>query len=57
MFMQYYKLRASIQRYNERAIYNKNLADKVATWEIRAADYPKMKQVLVALEKIKDIQM
>ena len=26
-------------------------------WEIRTADYPKMKQVLVALEKIKNIQM
>ena len=26
-------------------------------WEIRTADYPKMKQVLVALGKIKDIQM
>ena len=26
-------------------------------WEVRTADYPKMKQVLVTLEKIKDIQM
>ena len=26
-------------------------------WEIRTADYPKMQQVLIALEKIKDIQM
>ena len=25
-------------------------------WEIRTADYPKMKQVLVALKKFKDIQ-
>ena len=57
MLVRYYKLRASIQRYNERAIKNKNLAGKVATWEIRTADYPKMKQVLIALEKIKDIQM
>ena len=57
MLAQYYKLRASIQRYNETAIYIKNLADKVATWEIRTADYPKMKQVLVVLEKIKDIWM
>ena len=26
-------------------------------WEIRIVYYPKIKQVLVALEKIKDIQM
>ena len=26
-------------------------------WEIRTADYPKMKQVPIALEKIKDVQM
>ena len=57
MLVHYYKLRASIQWYNEKAIQNKNLAEKVATWEIRTADYPKMKQVLVTLEKIKDIQM
>ena len=31
--------------------------EKVTTWDIRTADYPKMKQILVAMEKIKDVQM
>ena len=57
MLVWYCKLQASIPRYNEKDTLKKILADKVATWEIRTADYPKMKQVLVALEKIKDTQM
>ena len=57
MLLHYYKLRASIKQYNEKDIYDKNLADKVTMWEIRLAGYPKMKQVLVAFEEIKDIQM
>ena len=57
MLVCYYKLQASIQWYNEKAIQNKNLADNIATWEIRIADYPSIKQVIVALEKIKDIHM
>ena len=64
MLVYYCKLRASIQQYNEKAIWNKYLADKVVTWDIWTADYPKIEQVLVMFllsschaEKIKDIQM
>ena len=55
MLVRFYKLRVSIQRYNEKAVQNRELADKVPAWEIRTADYPKMKQLLIAMESIKDI--
>ena len=42
MLVCYYKLWASIQQYNEKVIYNKNIANKVATWDIKNVDYPKV---------------
>ena len=55
MLVCFYKLCASIQWYNEKAVQDKDLAAKVPTWEIPTADYPKMKAILKVMEKIKDV--
>ena len=57
MLVRFYKLWASIQRYNETAVQDREIAAKVATWEIPTADYPKMKMILMIMEKIKDVQL
>ena len=55
MLVSFYKLRASIQCYNEKAVQDKDLIAKVPTWEIPTADYPKMKSILMMMERIKDV--
>ena len=55
MLVRFYKLRASIQCYNEKAVQDKDLMAKVPTWEIPTADYPKMKSILMMMERIKDV--
>ena len=55
MLVHFYKLCASIQCYNEKAVQDKDLAAKVPMWEIPTADYPKMKQILMMMENIKDV--
>ena len=55
MLVSFYKLRASIQNYNEKAVQDKDLMAKVPTWEIPTADYPKMKSMLMMMERIKDV--
>ena len=55
MLVHFYKLRASIQCYNEKAVQDKDLMAKVPTWEIPTADYPKMKSILMMMERIKDV--
>ena len=55
MLVCFYMLRASIQCFNEKAVQDKDLAAKVPTWEIPTADYPKMKSILMMMEKIKDV--
>ena len=55
MLVGFYKLRASIQCYNEKAVQDKDLMAKVPTWEIPTADYPKMKSILMMMDKIKDM--
>ena len=49
MLVRFYKLRASIQCYNEKAVQDREIAAKVATWEILTADYPKMKMILMIM--------
>ena len=55
MLVRFYKLRASIQCYNEKAVQDKDLMAKLPTWEIPTADYPKMKSILMMMERIKDV--
>ena len=55
MLVCFYKLRASIQCYNEKAVQEKDLMAKVPTWEIPTADYPKIKSMLMMMESIKDM--
>ena len=55
MLVCFYKLQASIQCYNEKAVQDKDLMAKVPTWEIPTADYPKMKSILMMMERIKDM--
>ena len=55
MLVCFYKLCASIQCYNEKAVQYKDLAAKVPMWEIPTADYPKMKSILIMMERIKDV--
>ena len=55
MLVRFYKLQASIQRYNEKAVQDKDLMAKVPMWEIPTADYPKMKSILMMMERIKDV--
>ena len=55
MLVCFYKLQASIQRYNEKAVQDKDLMAKVPTWEISTAYYPKMKSRLMMMERIKDV--
>ena len=38
IFVHYYKLWANIQQYNEKVVQNKNIADKVAMWDIKTVD-------------------
>ena len=55
MLVRFYKLWASIQCYNEKAMQDKDLMAKVPTWEIPTADYPKMKSILMMMERIKNM--
>ena len=55
MLVHFYKLRTSIQCYNEKAVQDKDFMAKVPTWEIPTADYPKMKSILMMMERIKDM--
>ena len=55
MLVPFYKLQASIQCYNKKAVQDKNLMAKVPMWEIPTADYPKMKSILMMMERIKDM--
>ena len=55
MLVRFYKLQAGIQCYNEKAVQDKDLMAKVPTWEIPTADYPKMKSLLMMMERIKDV--
>ena len=55
MLVGLYKLWASIQCYNEKAVQDKDLMAKVPTWEIPTADCPKMKSILMMMERIKDM--
>ena len=55
MLVCFYKLRASIQCYNEKAVQDKDVDAKVPIWEILTADYPKMKSILMMIERIKDV--
>ena len=57
MLLCFYKLQASIQCYNEKAVKDKDLAAKVLMWEILTANHPKMKSILMMMEKIKDLQI
>ena len=56
MLLSFYKLQASIQYYNEKAVEYKDLATKVPMWEILTADYSKMKSILM-MKKIKHLQI
>ena len=40
---------------DEKAVQDKDLATKMPMWEIPTADYPKMKSILMMMEKIKDV--
>ena len=55
MLVRFYKLRASLQCYNDKAVQNKDFAAKVTMQEIPTADYPKMNSILMMMEKIKDM--
>ena len=55
MLVHFYKLSASIQHYNKKAVQDKDLMAKVPMWEISTADYPKMKSLLMMMESIKDV--
>ena len=55
MLVHFYKLHASIQCYNEKAVQDKDLVVKMPMWEIPTVDFPKMKSIFMMMEKIKDV--